>query len=47
MNQVWCFVRGSTRLTFYVLAEERAELKVYDRAELVDPESGMPSEPVS
>lgn len=46
-TQIWYFVRTHKCFTYFALAEERDELLLYDRADLVDVESGMPAEPVS
>lgn len=42
--QIWYFIRTHECCTFFILDEEREELRTYDRAELVD-DSGMPVEP--
>lgn len=46
-TQMWSFICEKKCILFYELPEEREELKLYDRADLMDEESGMPLEPVS
>lgn len=46
INEIWIFVHKAKCLHFYELPEEREPLKLFDRAEYVDPFFGA-TEPVS
>lgn len=43
----WNYMKSVQCLSYYVLPEPRDPLKIYDRADCIDPKTGAPSEPVS
>lgn len=45
INQIWAFVQSAKCLYFYWLQEDREPLKLFDRADYVDPFFGA-TEPV-
>lgn len=47
MENVWSFIKSQKCIQYYELPEEREHLKIFDRNDLIDPDTGMPIEPVS
>lgn len=47
MTTVWDFIKTVKCLQYYLLPEEREPLKLYDRADLTDATTGLPSDPVT
>lgn len=43
---IWRFLQSQKCIQYYELLDEREPLKFYDRADLVEPDTGMPIEPV-
>lgn len=44
---LWSYVKKSDCLSFFVLPVDREPLKIFDRVECVDPETGSPIDPVN
>lgn len=43
----WNYIHSVQCLSYYVLPVPREPLKIYDRADCIDPKTGAPTEPVS
>lgn len=46
-DAIWNYLKSVNCLSYYVLPEAREPLKIYDRADCIDPKTGAPSEPVN
>lgn len=46
-DAVWNYMKSVKNLSYYLLPEAREPLKIYDRADCIDPKTGAPTEPVS
>lgn len=46
-DAIWIYMRSVQCLSYYLLPENREPLKIYDRADCIDPKTGAPTEPVS
>lgn len=46
MTNVWNFIKSQRCIQYYELPEERECIKIFDRNDFIEPDTGMPIEPV-
>lgn len=46
MTTVWNFIKTQKCIQYYELPEEREVLKIFDRNDLIEPDTGMPIQTV-
>lgn len=46
-DAIWNYMKSVECLSYYLLPEPREPLKIYDRADCIDPKTGAPTEPVN
>lgn len=45
-DAIWNYMKSVKCFSYYLLSEPREPLKIYDRADCIDPKTGAPTEPV-